>query len=420
MTLAGCSSPSHTTGTCDGPCPATPIRHLVVVVQENHTFETHFGRYCTGTPTPSASPIPCNDGPSCCEAGPDHDPSGALPVNLDDATHAHHDPSHLRECETEEIDGGKMDQFVTSTSCGDPGNFAYADPTIIKPYWDLAAQGALADRYFQPVIGQSSANDVYLTFARWLFDDDDDAPNAIGHECSFIQQQMEFSQPTIGDQLSAKGISWKWYAGGYDAMVKARAGGHCPEAPDDCAFGLSVSPCVFDPADIPMEYEQKFVDDPQHLADFSHFASDVERGKLPQVVFVKPIGYQSEHPGEGTTLSAGVAFVSGVVDQIARSSYSGDTLVLVTYDEGGGYFDHVAPPGPSATDGQPYGTRVPLLALGPFARSNYISHVVMEHSSIVKLIEWNWLGAVGQLQARDAVVANLGSLLIPSLGVPED
>ena len=66
--------------------------------------------------------------------------------------------------------------------------------------------------------------------------------------------------------------------------------------------------------------------------------------------------------------------------------------MLVTYDEGGGFFDHVAPPADAAVDHQPYGTRVPLLAIGPFAKKNYVSHVTMEHSSIVKFIEWNWLG----------------------------
>ncbi len=92
--------------------------------------------------------------------------------------------------------------------------------------------------------------------------------------------------------------------------------------------------------------------------------------------------------------------------------------MLLTYDEGGGYFDHVAPP--ASPDGDPYGTRVPLLALGSFAKKGWISHVQMELTSIVRFIEWNWLRDVGQLGARDAVVANLGSLLDETLGVPKD
>jgi phospholipase C len=111
------------------------------------------------------------------------------------------------------------------------------------------------------------------------------------------------------------------------------------------------------------------------------------------------------------------------VGRIEASAYAANTLVLVTYDEGGGYYDHVAPPPASTVDGKPYGTRVPLFAVGPFARKNFVSHVTMEHSSIVKFIEWNWLGKTGQLGTRDAAVNNLGSLLDPaktSVAVPEN
>ncbi|HEY2369389.1 MAG TPA: alkaline phosphatase family protein, partial [Polyangiaceae bacterium] len=108
------------------------------------------------------------------------------------------------------------------------------------------------------------------------------------------------------------------------------------------------------------------------------------------------------------------------IDAVETSAYAGDTLVLLTYDEGGGYFDHVTPPPTSAVDGKSYGTRVPFLAVGPFVKKNFVSHVVMEHSSLVKFIEWNFLGGqTGQLQTRDAVVNNIGSVLDPATtGVP--
>ena len=91
------------------------------------------------------------------------------------------------------------------------------------------------------------------------------------------------------------------------------------------------------------------------------------------------------------------------------------SLVLVVYDESGGYFDHVSPPADSTVDGKPYGPRTPTFALGRFARRNTVSHVPMEHASVVRFIEWNWLGGrTGQLQTRDAVVNNIGSLLDPT------
>jgi phospholipase C len=402
-------------GECSGPCPVSRVRHLVVVVQENHSFDNHFGRYCQAQ---AGSAPTCTDGPGCCERGPDTEPSGASPVNMDDAAHGRHDPPHSRACAIEAINGGKMDRFITG-ACGDPGNFAYADPQIIQPYWTLASTSALADRYFHPVVGASAANDIYLQYARWMFDDNQFAPDAVGHECSFIAQQMDFTAPSLAELLTDKGVSWAWYAEGYQTMKDARAQGRCPDAPDACQFGVSTYPCVYDPADIPMQYHPRFRDDPKYFRDYAQLLDDLETGKLPQVVFVKAIGYKSEHPGLFTKLSPGVQFVIDLVQRVQVSEYGGDTLMLITYDEGGGYFDHVTPPA-DGSDGQPYGVRVPMLAVGPFARKNHVSHVTMEHSSIVKFVEWNWLGATGQLGARDVDVANLGSLLDQQLNVPED
>ena len=410
---AGCGGANgHTPGACDGPCPASQIRHLVVIVQENHTFDDHFGRYCTA---PTGSNPSCSEGPSCCEAGPATDPTGAMPTTLDDAASESYDPDHEQTCEVDELDGGKMDRFVTSTVCGDARNFAYADPSIIAPYWSLAAKSALADRYFQPLAGASSANDMYLSVARYVFQDDEVEPDAIGKMCSFTPTSMEYPIQSIGDLLVQSKVSWAWYADGYDAMVAASKLGQCPTAPDDCGAGLSIYPCIFDPGDVPFDYEPKFKDNPTYLKDLTQLASDLKRGKLPAVSFVKGIGYKSEHPGLASKLSDGVTFATALIDELEASDYRADTLVLLTYDEGGGYFDHVAPPPDSPADGKPYGTRVPLLAVGPFARANFVSHATMEHSSIVKFIEWNWLGQqTGQLGNRDTMVANLGSLLDPT------
>jgi phospholipase C len=124
--------------------------------------------------------------------------------------------------------------------------------------------------------------------------------------------------------------------------------------------------------------------------------------------------------------------VSATIDVIRSSpDYQDNTLILLTWDEGGGFFDHVAPPAslPPEVDADdlgnpvPYGTRVPFLAIGPFAKAGTVSHKPMEHSSIVKFLEWNFLTEVGQLKARDTAVNNIGSLLDPTktgIQVPEE
>jgi phospholipase C len=402
------------------------IKHIVVVVQENHTFDNYFGRYCTAA---AGSNPTCTAGPGCCEAGPATEPGGASPVTLDDADNSGtlNDRNHYHDCEVAEIDGGKMDHYVTGAgsvngaTCSSGENFAYAPAALIQPYLDLAAANALADRYFQPYAGQSSANDMYLARAQFVFTDDIYEPTALGSKCetpSSTMTPMSFSTSTIADLLVAHGVGWAWYAGGYKAMKDAnpQTASQCPAPPADCTVGLRSYPCDYDVSDVPFAYFPSTQDVPGQMRDFdTEFAADLAAGTLPPVAFVKPVGYKTEHPGLGITISAGVSFVKGVVDAVAASPLASSTLVLFTYDEGGGFFDHVAPPPDSAVDHQPYGTRVPLLAIGPFAKTNYVSHVTMEHSSIVKFIEWNWLGGTtGQLMGRDATVNNLGDLLDPA------
>lgn len=405
------------------PCPTTKIEHLVVIVQENHTFDAYFGRWCTAAPGSSPS---CTQGPGCCEAGPAKDPgSSATPLVLDDARNEMRDPDHTQACELSETDGGKMDDYVTA-SCGGPGNLAYADAATVQLYWSLAQTGALADHWFQPVAGQSSSNEMYFARAQFVFLDNTVAPKgAVGQVCNVGGTPGQYGDTTIADLLEKAGVGWAYYAQGYATMKAAAAQGACPTtAPPDCAFGNTTIDCIYDPADDPFSYYPKLRDDPAHFKDYADLATDLAGGKLPAVSFVKPIGYKSEHPGYENKITDGESFVTSTVDAITRSAFGPSTLVLVTWDEGGGFFDHVAPPPASAVDHQPYGTRVPTIALGPFARAGTISHTVMEHSSVVKFIEYNWLGGkTGQLGGRDGsgpgTAANIGSLLDPSLGVPE-
>ncbi len=405
--------------------PASAIEHLVVVIQENHTFDNYFGQWCTAD---VGSNPTCTSGPSCCERGPDTDPgTGDMPTVLDDTANGSYDPNHAQSCEVEEIHDGKMDKFVTAAGCGDPRNFAYADPITVKPLRDLAAKYALADRYFQPVAGASTSNDMYLGSARFVFDDDDFTPNSVGQTCAVGGKVMSFTGTTLADLMTDAKVTWAFYAEGYKTMADSIASdGRCPDAPADCPAGTPIYPCVFDPGDVPFEYYSRFADNPTYMKDYAEFEKIFAAGSsvtLPQVSFVKALGYKTEHPGQKDAISTGIAFTTGLSDKIAASRFADSTLLLIIYDEGGGYFDHVAPPATSTVDMQPYGMRLPVIAAGPFARKSFISHVTMEHSSIVKFVEWNWLGqTTGQLAARDQVVANLGSLLDPTatvVAVPE-
>src|SRR4051812_46662559 len=205
------------------------IKHVVIVVQENHTFDTVFGKYCTAT---TGSTPTCNSGPACCEAMPATESSGASPVINDDTDNVgtFNDRNHYHNCEVAEIHGGAMDRFVTGTGnidgniCAQASNFAYVPTALVQPYYDLAGASALADRYFQPYAGQSSANDMYFARAQFVFVDNTFAPDAIGKTCPGLAgagPTKVFPEKNLGDLLVAHGVGWAWYSQGYKAMKDA-------------------------------------------------------------------------------------------------------------------------------------------------------------------------------------------------------
>ena len=441
--------------------PRNNIEHVVLIVQENHTFDSYFGRYCTAAPCdtrldPVCPPPSCTSGPGCCERAPEREPGGATPYLLDDdsagndASNYNHDRNHSTNCELAQINAnsvtrlGRMDHFVrgSGVSVGLPGpacstrlNWVLALRPTVGSYWDFAANGALADRYFQPIVGSTSSNDMYFAVAQFQFIDNELAPPAIGANCvlppGFAAPLSAPSDgPTIAHLLLRNGNTFAVYADGYgDARRAVAAGSACPAPPadPDCIpyFGARFH-CLYDPSDVPFEYYRPLTDDPTLMKDYESLAVDISSGHLPDFSFVKARTYRNEHPG-WSTIRAGTNFVARTVNAVLASPvYRNNTLVLITWDEGGGFFDHVPPPPATgevypagsrlAGYAIPYGTRVPLLAVGRFARRNVISHVQMEHSSILRFLEWNFLGParVGELRGRDARVNNIGSLLDPT------
>lgn len=412
--LAACNGDGESKARAPKTYPSTSnIKHVVVIVQENKSFDAYFGSWCTA---PAGSNPACTDGKSCCEAAPATEPAGFSPVHLDNEMNGDYDPDHSKSCMVGEMNGGAMDRYVAGVSCSDERNFALADKAV-APYRALAETYALADRYFQPVAGGSSSNDMYFAGARFFFEDNNIKPKAVGAACDLADKAVSYDDTMIGDLLAARGVAWRVYAEGYDAAVEAAAAGKtCAAAPPDCPAGLPIYPCIYTPSDLSYQYFGKYADDPAYFGDVTRFYADLAHGDLPAYSYIKAAGYHTEHAGLKTRITDGVKFVTDLVAAVDASPYYREhTLILLTWDESGGYFDHIAPPATSAVDGQPYGPRVPLLAIGKFAKAGHVSHVEMEHSSIVKFLEWNFLdGKTGQLAARDAAVNNIGSLLDPA------
>ncbi len=201
------------------------------------------------------------------------------------------------------------------------------------------------------------------------------------------------SVPSIGDDLNAHHISWKYYGDQWNNYVNdpygLNYGTPGPTADEYCNI------CN------PFQYDTSIMSNPTqvaaHIQDSVNLYSDIANGTLPAVSIVKPSGYTDGHPSS-SKLDLFEGFVKKIVDQVETSPYAQDTAIFITFDEGGGYYDsgYVQP-----LDYFGDGTRIPLIVVSPYAKPGHISHDYSDHVSIIKFIERNWgLPAITQ-RSRD-------------------
>ncbi|HSY85095.1 MAG TPA: alkaline phosphatase family protein [Verrucomicrobiae bacterium] len=320
-----------------------------------------------------------------------------------------------------QIDGGRMDKFAAISDAGGLV-MSYYDGSHL-PLWQYAKDYVLADHFFHAAFGGSFLNHFWLVCActpRYdnapaglvaQLDDKgqlvkDGAVTPDGYAVNTIQSVfMPHSpkitdktlllpaqdMPTIGDRLSDKSVSWAWYAGGWDDAVA----GH-----GDKLFQYHHGPFAYF-----TKYGDGTAGRAQHLKDEKVMMADIAAGTLPAVTFFKPIGEQNEHPGYADVLE-GDTHAAEIIKAIQASPLWKDSVIIVTYDENGGLWDHVAPP---ATDKWGPGTRVPTIIISPFAKRGFIDHTVYDTTSILKLIETRY-GLV-PLGTRDAGAADLSNAL---------
>ena len=318
-----------------------------------------------------------------------------------------------------QIDGGKMDKFA-AISDGGGLVMSYYDGSKL-PLWQYAKDYVLADHFFHAAFGGSFLNHFWLVCAcspRYdnapadlvaKLDDKgqlvaDGAVTPDGYAVNTIQSVFAPHSPkitdkakllppqsmaTIGDRLSEKGIAWVWYSGGWDDAVAGRAGK---------LFQFHHQPFAYF-----AKYGDGTAERAQHLKDERQMMADIAAGTLPAVTFFKPIGEQNEHPGYADVVS-GDSHAAAIIQAIQGSPLWKDSVIIVTYDENGGLWDHVAPPG---ADRWGPGSRVPTIIVSPFAKKGFVDHTVYDTTSILKLIETRY-GLV-PLGTRDAAAADLGN-----------
>ncbi len=346
-----------------------------------------------------------------------------------------------------QIDGGKQDRYTTGSDAVGLTQGTY-DTKALPIYRYLHGKGApkytIADRFFQAAFGGSFLNHQWLIAARSPIDTSNGADGAkysvldangmptaypqytptgtvvdgqLTQKCagseandaveacgSFAVNTVQpavqpksatgasiplvddTKYPNIGDRLSAKGISWNWYSGGWDDAESGHPGP---------LFQYHHQPFNYFAAYAPGQPGRT------HLKDEKRFIASAKHGTLPTVSFVKPYGAENEHPGYASE-STGSDHLVDLLRTIRKGPQAKDTLVVVTYDEFGGQWDHVSPP---KTDAWGPGTRIPALVIGGRQHRSGVDHTAYDTTSILATIEHSF--GLKPLSSRDARVSDL-------------
>src|SRR5579863_1787367 len=397
------------------------IEHVVILIQENRSFDHYFGSYrgvrgFSDQTMAFQHPDPANTTNS---------PVGKLlPFHLDTSTTnaaCTHDISHDWVPQHQSWDSGAMDGFVTSRLAINPNDavlsMGYYTRADIPYYYALADAFTLCDNFFCSVIGPTDPNRLYTMAASLDPAGTNGGPilQTIVTNRSSIYGRLTYT--TMPEQLQARGISWKVYS-----------------SPDETILGGILSDNI-------LSYFKNFQDPTSVLhqnafgAQFpTDFLADVLAGNLPQVSWLIGSVLTSDHPPSPSIFGENIlSLIIGALT--ANPALWAKTLFLVTFDENGGFFDHVppvtAPPGtpgeyvtaPAVPDptvvGSPpilgpigLGFRVPMLILSPFSRGGFVSSDLFDHTSILRFLETRFGAEVPNLSAwRRATVGDLTSAL---------
>jgi phospholipase C len=406
------------------------INHLVVIYDENHSFDNLYGSFPGANGISSASETSKTQ---VTLAGapyatlPQTDPH--IPTNLPNepfditkyvpANQKTRDLVHRYYQEQVQIDGGKMDKFVAVSDAKGLSVGYY--PTAQLPVAAEAANYVLADNFFHAAFGGSFLNHQWLVcactpvYADAVKDGSskdlhtilgaDGLPTKDGQLTTVATGDYAINtifpavaptiataahlpllkDATIGDRLTAGGVSWAWYSGGWNDAVAGHADPLFQYHHQAFNYYANYAPGTEGRA---------------HLQDEADFIAAAKSGTLPAVSFVKPLGPDNEHPGY-TNLVRGEQHLIDLINDVRNGPNWADTAIVITYDEHGGFWDHVAPPtSKKHSDVWGPGARVPTIIISPLAKRHFVDHTLYDTTSILATIEHRWhLEALG---TRDA------------------
>ncbi|HET6939873.1 MAG TPA: alkaline phosphatase family protein [Nocardioides sp.] len=387
-----------------GPPPTEPgfskIKHVIVIMQENRSFDSYFGTY------PGADGIPMRDGvPTVCVPDPQ---SGACVAPYPDHADVNGGGPHGAPNAKADIDGGAMDGFVAQAlagrkGCADPTDpectnsatpdvMGYHTASDIPNYWRWAQHYVLQDHMFEPDASWSLPAHLFLVSewsARCPTQDPASCHSALENPRKppgYAKARASANSPIYAWTdltwlLHKYGVSWGYYV--------------APGSQPDCADPQDVD-CGPVPQDArtpgiwnPLPWFDTVRQDGQvnNVQPVSSFVRQAVTGTLPEVSWVVPSDRVSEHPP--SPVSAGQSYVSRLVDAVMNGPDWDSTAIFLAWDDWGGFYDHVVPP---TVDPNGYGLRVPGLVISPYARSGYVDHQTLSFDAYDKFIEDVFLG----------------------------
>lgn len=374
---------------------AAVIQRVVVIFQENRTPDNLFqDPVLIGRGADIASSGVNSLGQTIQLTPMDLGTAGSSPQN--------YDLSHANSAFVSMYDGGKMDganliPCSPTANCPTAPQYKYVMPSDIQPYFSLAEQYTFGDRMFQTNEGPSFPAHQFIisgtsapTATSTLFASENPsagaagciAPtgntvtmiNAAGSETASPPEYPCFDHPTLTDLLDTAGVTWRYYAPSAGSIWTG------PDAIDHICQPQTVNGTLTCTG--PDWIGNVIIPEWQVLEDISN-------GQLPQVTWVIPDGNHSDHAQSNN--GTGPSWVASIVNAIGNSQYWANTAIIITWDDWGGWFDHVAPKvindGVSWGSGYVYGFRVPLIIVSPYAKAQYISHDTHDFGSILKFIE---------------------------------
>lgn len=340
------------------PHTASPIQHIVIIIQENRTFDNLFNGFPGADTVQSGlnhygQTVPLTPTTLYQSAGLDHSHIGFL----------------------KEFDNRKMDGFDKEANSLHSPTFAYqyTQQSDVQPYWDLATRYVVADRMFQGNSGPSFPAHLILIAGQEGYYKNPSPGAPWGCDGSV---PMCFTFPTMADTMDAAGVTWRYYSPGANVAK-------------------IVSPWMAFDAISQVRYGADWNNG--DIAQANQIFTDISAGTLPNVSWIVPNNTNSDHagPSNGDT---GPAWVSSIANALGQSAYWPNTAIFVTWDDWGGWYDHVPPP---QLGGDSLGFRVPLVVISPYAIRGTVSHVQHEFGSILHFTEEQFgLSSLGQQDAR--------------------